>query len=101
MTRGRFAAARNAAGYAAAIRERRKALKMTQKELALVSGLGRVAVLRLENDPDRCQLQTALAAAEALGLRVTVHDGDGLGGGDVEGYGTLPHERPAAGKRRR
>lgn len=86
-------AACDAAAFSAAMRERRRALGLTQKEVALVAGLGRVAVLRLENEPDRCQLQTALAAAKALGLRVELR----LGAAPrldaaVSGYGTLPHE---------
>lgn len=60
--------------FSAAVRAKRRALGLTQRDLALAAGLGRVAVLRLENDPEKCQLQTALRVAETLGLRLTVLD---------------------------
>lgn len=94
----------NAADLAAAVRARRRALGLTQKQLALAAGLGRVAVLRLENDPDKCQLQTALRVADILGLDLSVglrsdsaaapasgaHAEDSLK--PVPGYGVLPFE---------
>lgn len=51
-----------------AVRARRKLLGLTQKELALAAGVGRVSVLRLENEPEKSQLQTALRIAEVLRL---------------------------------
>lgn len=88
----------DATAFSAAIRARRRALGLTQKDVALVSGLGRVAVLRLENEPERCQLQTALAAARALGLRTSMRIGaTPQAERDATGYGALPHEAGAAG----
>ena len=57
------------------VRERRKALGLTQRELALASGVGRVSVLRLENEPEKCQLRTALRIAEVLGLNLLAAPG--------------------------
>ena len=56
--------------FSRTVRERRKELGLTQRELALASGLGRVSVLRLENEPEKCQLRTALRVAEVLGLNL-------------------------------
>lgn len=58
------------ADFSRMVRERRKALGLTQRELAFASGLGRVSVLRLENEPEKCQLRTALRVAEVLGLNL-------------------------------
>ena len=74
--------------FSKTVRERRKALGLTQRELALASGVGRVSVLRLENEPEKCQLRTALRIAEVLGLNLlaapTAQDGPLLDdGGDA------------------
>lgn len=56
--------------FSRTVRERRRALGLTQRELAEAAGLGRVSVLRLENEPDKCQLRTALLVAQVLGLNL-------------------------------
>ncbi len=52
------------------VRSRRKALKMTQKELALAIGVGERFVVDMENGKETCQLGKALKAAKAVGLRL-------------------------------
>lgn len=56
--------------FSKTVRERRRALGLTQRELAHAAGLGRVSVLRLENEPEKCQLRTALRVAAVLGLNL-------------------------------
>lgn len=56
--------------FSRTVRERRRELGLTQRELALAAGLGRVSVLRLENEPEKCQLRTALRVAQVLGLNL-------------------------------
>lgn len=52
------------------VRDRRKALKMTQRELALAIGVGERFVVELEQGKETCQLDKALRAAKAVGLRL-------------------------------
>ncbi|MEL6978720.1 MAG: helix-turn-helix transcriptional regulator [Pseudomonadota bacterium] len=66
--------------FAKAVRTRRRALGMTQRELALAAGLGRVSVLRLENEPEKCQLRTALRVAAVLRLNLSVAGSGALNG---------------------
>ena len=88
---------------ARAVRARRKALNLTQKQLALAAGLGRVSVLRLENEPEKCQLRTALRAAEVLQLDLQAVTATALGAqtptqaASPGGYGALPFEEEAEG----
>jgi transcriptional regulator with XRE-family HTH domain len=56
--------------FGAAIRLRRQALKMTQDQLALVTGVGRRFLLELEGGKSSCQLGLSLLVAEALGLKI-------------------------------
>ncbi|MEM9725949.1 MAG: helix-turn-helix domain-containing protein [Pseudomonadota bacterium] len=56
--------------FSRTVRARRRALGLTQRELASAAGLGRVSVLRLENEPEKCQLRTALRVASVLGLNL-------------------------------
>lgn len=58
--------------FSKAVRARRKALGLTQRDLALAAGLGRIAVLRLENEPHKVQLQTALRVARVLHLSLSL-----------------------------
>ncbi len=58
--------------FSNAVRARRRALGLTQRELALAAGLGRIAVLRLENEPHKVQLQTALRVARVLRLDLSL-----------------------------
>lgn len=52
------------------IRTRRKSLKMTQKELALAINVGERFIVELEQGKETCQLDKALRAAKAVGLRL-------------------------------
>jgi len=51
------------------IRSRRKALNMTQDQLALATGVGRRFLIDLEAGKATCQLGLSLVVAEALGIR--------------------------------
>lgn len=52
------------------VRERRRALAMSQEELALATGVGRRFIIELEAGKPTLQLGRALAVAEAVGLRL-------------------------------
>jgi predicted transcriptional regulator len=58
-----------ARGYGALIRSRRRALAMTQDQLALTTGVGRRFLIDLEAGKVSCQLGRGLVVAEALGLK--------------------------------
>jgi HTH-type transcriptional regulator / antitoxin HipB len=57
-----------AATFGAMIRNRRKALKMRQDQLALATGVGRRFLIELEGGKPSCQLGRSLLVAQALGL---------------------------------
>jgi HTH-type transcriptional regulator/antitoxin HipB len=63
----------------AAIRSRRKALKITQDDIALSIGVNRKVVGQLEGGKKTVQLNIALGAARAVGLDVGVTERGGLG----------------------
>src|ERR1043166_5020680 len=67
--------ARRAPGVARAFglltRSRRRALNMTQDQLALATGVGRRFLIDLEAGKTTCQLGLSLVVAQALGLRTT------------------------------
>jgi len=52
------------------IRMTRKRLKVTQKDLALVSGTGLRFIIDLEKGKPTCQIGKALEIARALGLKL-------------------------------
>lgn len=54
----------------AAIRSRRKQLKITQKELALTCGTGLRFIIDLERGKPTCQIGKALQVLRSLGLLV-------------------------------
>lgn len=86
---------RTAEDLSRAVRERRRALGLTQKQLALAAGLGRVSVLRLENEPEKTQLRTALRAADVLRLDLSIcafAEPAAAEGKGEPGYGALPFE---------
>lgn len=56
--------------FGALVRERRKALKMSQDDLALATGVSRRFVIQLEAGKASSQLGRALLVASAVGLRV-------------------------------
>lgn len=57
---------------AAAIRSARKSEGLTQEELALLAGVGRITLTRLERAIGNVSFETALAVTAALGLTITV-----------------------------
>jgi transcriptional regulator with XRE-family HTH domain len=61
-------AAGTASAFGAMIRDRRKALKLRQDQLALATGVGRRFLIELEAGKASCQLGRSLLVAEALGL---------------------------------
>lgn len=80
--------------FSKAVRARRRELGLTQRELALATGLGRIAVLRLENEPYKVQLQTALRVARMLKLELSL--GSAPIQAEVGGYAPLSFEGACA-----
>jgi y4mF family transcriptional regulator len=62
----------DAKSLGALIREERKTQKLTQEQLAGLTGVGVRFVRELEAGKDSCQLGRALQVAAALGLTVSV-----------------------------
>jgi HTH-type transcriptional regulator/antitoxin HipB len=56
----------------AAIRQRRRELKLTQDDLALAIGVNRRVIGQMEGGKETVQLDIALKAARSLGLNVGV-----------------------------
>lgn len=56
------------------LRKKRKALGVTQKDLAMASGTGLRLIIDLEKGKPTCQMGKALAVAQALGLKLEMHD---------------------------
>jgi y4mF family transcriptional regulator len=54
------------------IRDERKRLKVTQRELAMVSGTGQRFIVDLEKGKPSCQFGKALKVLKALGLVVDI-----------------------------
>lgn len=63
------AIANNLSGLAAMIRDRRKSLRLTQHDLADLCGVQRQTIERLEAAGPTVAAGTAMAVADALGLR--------------------------------
>lgn len=55
-----------------AVRETRKSLGVTQKDLALTSGTGLRFVIDLEKGKETCQLGKALTILHTLGIRLAL-----------------------------
>jgi DNA-binding XRE family transcriptional regulator len=72
-------AAEVARAFGLLTRSRRRALNMTQDQLALATGVGRRFLIDLEAGKTTCQLGLSLVVAEALGLRTS----DVLQGGET------------------
>jgi len=71
------------AEFGAAIARARKALGLTQRDLALAIGVGERFIVELERGKPTAQLGKALAAARAVGLRLADRSArPGMGGGD-------------------
>ena len=54
------------------IREARKNLGVTQKDLALTSGTGIRFIIDLEKGKDTCEIGKALRVLNTLGIRITL-----------------------------
>ena len=75
-----------ARAFGSLVRRRRRALTMTQDQLALITGVGRRFLIDLEAGKTSCQLGRSLVVAHALGLRPT----DGLNGDELNPSATVP-----------
>lgn len=53
-----------------AIRQTRKAMGITQKDLALTSGTGLRFIIDLEKGKDTCQLGKTLTVLQTLGIKI-------------------------------
>lgn len=60
---------------ATALRERRRKLKISQKELALISGVGVVFIYDLERGKETIRLDKLLPILEVLGLELKLSTG--------------------------
>jgi HTH-type transcriptional regulator / antitoxin HipB len=54
------------------VRETRKQLRVTQKNLALTSGTGLRFVIELEKGKPTCEIGKALTVIQTLGIRITL-----------------------------
>ena len=59
-----------AVAFGSVIRNRRKAMKLRQDELALATGVGRRFLIELEAGKSSCQLGRSLLVAEALRMKL-------------------------------
>jgi y4mF family transcriptional regulator len=75
----------NARAFGNLVRQRRKALGLRQKELALAVGVGERMIVDLEAGKETCQLGKALAIARAVGIRLVDADTE-LAGSPRDGY---------------
>jgi HTH-type transcriptional regulator/antitoxin HipB len=57
-----------------AIRQQRRRLKVTQKDLAMTSGTGLRFIIDLEKGKQTCQLGKALEIVRALGLSLEIRE---------------------------
>lgn len=64
--------ARNPEQLGVIIRERRKQLKVTQKDLALTCGTGLRFIIELEKGKPTCQIGKMLQVVQALGLKFQI-----------------------------
>ena len=56
-----------------AIRQQRRRLKVTQRDLAMASGSGLRFIVDLEKGKPTCQLGKALEIVRVLGLKLEIH----------------------------
>lgn len=54
------------------VRESRKRLSVTQKDLALTSGTGLRFIIELEKGKDTCQIGKVLTVLQTLGIKLTL-----------------------------
>jgi HTH-type transcriptional regulator/antitoxin HipB len=65
---------RNAVDLGAAIRDRRRSLKLAQRQLAQRIGVTRQWIIDIEKGKPRAEIGLALRALDALGLHLTLAD---------------------------
>ncbi len=65
---------KTALNLGAALRARRKKLKLTQRDLAMTCGMGARFIGDLERGKATCQLGKVLEVIHALGLRLSLSD---------------------------
>ncbi len=70
-----YATANNLDGFATLISDRRKALGLTQHDLADLCGVQRQTIGRLEAADPTVAIGTAMAVTDALGIRVLADGG--------------------------
>ncbi len=63
----------DASALGEAIRQQRRRLKVTQKDLAMASGSGLRFIVDLEKGKPTCQLGKALEIVRVLGLKLEIH----------------------------
>lgn len=63
------------------VKKERKAMGLTQADLALTSGTGMRFISDLENGKPTCQIGKALTVLRTLGLRLTLSSPHNTGGG--------------------
>ena len=63
------------------VRKERKAMGLTQVDLALTSGTGVRFISDLENGKPTCQIGKTLTVLKTLGLRLTLSSAHGTGAG--------------------
>jgi len=63
------------------VKKERKAMGLTQAELALTSGTGMRFISDLENGKPTCQIGKTLTVLKTLGLRLTLSSSHSPGGG--------------------
>ena len=63
------------------VKKERKALGLTQAELALTSGTGMRFISDVENGKPTCQIGKTLTVLKTLGIRLTTSSSHGPGGG--------------------
>jgi HTH-type transcriptional regulator/antitoxin HipB len=69
------------------VKKERKAMGLTQAELALTSGTGTRFISDLENGKPTCQIGKTLTVLKTLGLRLTLSSSHGPG---EDKYGPQP-----------
>lgn len=57
-----------------AIRQQRRRLKVTQRDLAMTAGTGLRFIIELEKGKPTCQLGKALEVVRVLGLRLEIEE---------------------------
>jgi y4mF family transcriptional regulator len=72
---------KNADELGKAVRQRRKQLEVTQKELAMTSGTGHRFIVDLEKGKPTCQVGKIFQVLQSLGLWIRIDNSKGEGSG--------------------